>query len=114
MTKQIMILVLMIFIALSCNSVKQRIICGEIEAANTRPKIFCDVSIQFQRCRCRCFDLESFSTVDDKLCGDDFKSGNKDIYFCEGIAGFFNKDWAVEVKPKLKRLEDLKGDYCGQ
>jgi hypothetical protein len=99
----------MIFLISSC---KTRIVCSQIEAAKIAPLPLCDISFQFKRCACRCFDLNEFKTVDDMQCGGGFSSGNFSLETCEGLSGFFIEDMALEIKPKIKQLNMIKSDYC--
>lgn len=105
-------LLLMIFLA-SC---KTRIICSQIKSNTIKPIALCDLSLQFNRCRCRCFNPNTWSEVNDNLCSwkyeEPFKKGDYPIDYCEGIAGFFIEDIAREVKPKVKNLNRIKSDYC--
>ena len=39
---------------------------------------------------------------------------NYPIEFCDGIAGFSNADMAIEIKPKIKKINAIKIDYCGE
>ena len=72
----------------------------------------CDISFKFNRCRCRCFNVNNFSTVNDQYCGEAFKSGNYNLEYCDGLSGFHINDWLEEVKPKIKLLDRIKRDNC--
>lgn len=110
--KAIIMMLLMTFLV-GC---KTKIICRQIKSAIIRPLPLCDISFQFNRCRCSCFDINKFQSVNDNACtwpdGNEFKSGDYPIKTCEGVSGFFNEDWAIEVRPKIKKLARLKEDYC--
>ena len=102
-------LLLTTFLVGSCRT---KIICTEVRTATIEALPLCDISFKFNRCRCRCFNLNNFSNVDDVACGEGFKSGNYDLEYCEGISGFYIEDWALEVKPKVKKLDRIKRDNC--
>lgn len=73
-----------------------------------------DISIKFDRCRVRCFSIDKFVQVNDRYCGEAFKSGNYSLEKCEGVAGFTNRAWAIEAKPKIKKRRNLYGNLCGE
>lgn len=86
--------------------------CRQVRRYAVKPLPMCDVSFHFSRCRCRCFNLNTFSQVDDSKCGDDFESGNFPLEKCEDISGFLADDWAKEVRPKIKAINRVRRDYC--
>ena len=107
-----LIIVPLIIFLVSC---KTKIICSQVNSANIKPIPICDLSLQFNRCRCKCFDPNKWLPTDDIYCshnGESFKSGSYPIDYCEGIAGFFLEDIATEVKPKIKKLAKIKSDNC--
>jgi hypothetical protein len=79
-----------------------------------KPRVSCDVSFQFDRCRCRCFDISKVKAVDSKLCGVDWNSDVKDfpLQSCEGIAGFYLEDIAIHIKPEALELKQCVEDTC--
>jgi hypothetical protein len=109
MTKVLIILMSTIF--LGATSCKRKIICSEINSTDIKPLVSCDISFQFNRCRCRCFDLDQFQTVDDKFCSD-FRSGDYPLEYCEGLSGFFIEDMAINIKPNIIHLNEIKADNC--
>lgn len=109
MIKILMITLPMIFLSISC---KTKIICNQVNSARIENMRLCDLSLQFNRCRCRCFNINEFKTVEDAACGEDFQGGNHPIDYCEGISGFFVEDWAKEMKPKVKKLSNIRKDWC--
>lgn len=99
-------------IVLLSTSCRTKLVCSEVRRATIDYLPLCDISFKFNRCRCRCFNLNNYSTVKPALCGEDFIEGNYELEYCEGIAGFYVEDWATEVKPNVKRLIRIRGDYC--
>jgi len=72
-----------------------------------KPKILCDVSFEFDRCRCRCYDLMKIKTTEPIRCDIDSesKAWNLPIEECEGITGFYAKDLTKKILPKLKKIK---------
>ncbi len=98
-------------------SCKTKIICQQVESTKIKPIILSEVSFEFMRCRIRCFDFNEWKELDMKQCKGfesltDEKSINLPIEACDGIAGFSNEDMAIEVKPKIKKLNAIKNDVC--
>ena len=77
-----------------------------------RPQIMCDVSFQFDRCRCRCYDVMNIKTTEDKFCGETFQSGNYPIESCEGVSGFKLEQWANPIIPFMKEGKRWINDRC--
>lgn len=125
-----MILPLMIFIV-SCET-QQKIYCAQIKSATIKPLLLRDINFQFNRCRIRCFDVNTWGELPFNQCapvqaGIEFTSFKEDVIIkgkkmaenypielCDGIAGFTNTDMAVEIKPKIKKLNSIKNDLCGE
>ena len=127
--KMIIILVLVIF-STSCKTDK---ICKQIKRNKINDLAICGISFQFDRCLCHCFNLTNFERSKLSSC-DEFKEdqeldsiyatlyadkkGRKFYKFpinkCEGISGFLNGKWALEVRPKIKSLKILREDICGE
>lgn len=122
-----MIAPLMIF-TVSC---KTKIICSQVKSTQIKPLILKDINFQFNRCRARCFDFNSWEELPFNKCAshvvperfisfkeEEFsKEGvklaeNYPIEFCDGMGGFSNVDMAIEIKPKIKKLNAIKNDYC--
>lgn len=81
-----------------------------------QPRQSCDISFQFNRCRCRCLYLKNdLQTVDPKKCGLDWAENVKDfpIEHCEGIAGFFVEDIAKHIRPEALETKQCFEDSCG-
>lgn len=99
--KTIMILLLMICL-ISCN------------APQIKPVVMCDISFQFNRCRCRCYNINELKTVNPKDCGLDIDvpNWNRRLEACEGISGFFVEDWGTEIIPKAKEIKRWHEDTC--
>ena len=127
-----MTLLLMISFALSsCNAPK------------IKPLILCDASIKFDRCRCRCYNLNESKSVENEKCGlnskryvlkdvdlmtDDEISDvwglldnekaeigiNFPIERCDQIAGFSLNDWAINIDPWQKEIRQFYKDECSK
>ena len=115
---KIMILLLTIFLS-SCNmlsGVKKKIICKELKRNEIKPMIMCDLAFKpKKRCRCRCFDVGRFELANDAWCDTDdvrFETGNYPVETCAKLSGFYLKDWAVELAPKIKRANKIKNNIC--
>jgi len=98
-------------------SCKKKLVCNEIENNLIPPLILSDISFQFNRCRIRCFDFNEWKELDMKMCKGfeqltDEKSIDLPIDACDGLAGFSNEDMALEIKPRIKRLNAIKNDVC--
>ena len=69
--KMLITTLLMIFSLNACRSFEQQVICKEIDSYQIKPTPMCDISFQFSRCRCRCFDFNKWETIEDiSKCGD--------------------------------------------
>ena len=108
-TKKLIIALSIVLLSVSCRT---KIVCSEVRRATIDYLPFCDISFKFNRCRCRCFDINNYNTVDAVLCGEDFIEGDFALEYCDGIAGFYVEDWATRVRPNVIRLSRIKKDYC--
>lgn len=74
------------------------------------------MSIEFDRCRLVCFDLNKFKITNDANCkypdGSDFVTMNYSIEFCTKTSGFSLNDWATKIIPWKKELEQFYIDTC--
>lgn len=81
-----------------------------------RPLASCDISLQFNRCRCRCLNPNTWESLNLKDCKEyEELAGlavNLPIIECDGLVGFFVDDIATEIKPKVNALNGIKRDYC--
>ena len=82
------------------------------KAPKIKPQVLCDVSIEFDRCRCRCYDLMQIKAVDDSKCGDEFVSGDYDLNKCDGVAGFHINVIAEKINPCAKETKEFYQDTC--
>jgi hypothetical protein len=109
------IILLMILCLSGCRSVNTQIICAQLETHKINPIKSCDVSFKFNRCRCRCFDFNTWERLDWKKCGVE-EEGSEPISYpiesCEGISGFFLDEAAVEIRPNIKAMSRLKDNLC--
>lgn len=101
-----MIAALMIFSISSCRSFERQLICGQIQEHQIKPHELCDISFQFNRCRCREFDFNTWEALSEPE--------NRPLEYCEGIAGFHVKDIATDIRPNVKALDEIKNNLCGQ
>lgn len=119
--KQIIMLALMISLA-SC---KNQIICSQVNSAKIKPLIIKDLSLQFGRCRIRCFNLNTWESYKSLNSCDEFpddqstiEKENSEPYrdyetdYCDGVIGFDFKDVAKYIRPKIKELDAIKKDNC--
>ena len=135
--RMLMILLPMMFLSLNgCRSVTQKIICAQISDNEMKPLASGEISFQFSRCRARCLNPNTWAALKLKECTEAFPeckecnldvaeypnrkcepfcedlSKNYPLQRCEGIAGFFVEDIALEIRPKLSALNAIKKDYC--
>ena len=54
------------------------------------------------RCRVNCYNYNKMKIIKDWKCGPNFVSGNYPIEKCHGIFGISKKNFAEELKPKVK------------
>lgn len=115
--KHLLTMLLMTYLTLSTTS------CESLAKYNFKPMIHCDISFKFNRCRCRCYDLNYADTLAPKEClsedqilqldiGPEQKAWNLDLESCERYAGFSSEDWAIEVQPKTKARMDWVKSHC--
>lgn len=112
MLKNIILLLIPLLISSKCARVDVALTCKQIRSAKINSLPTCDTSFKFNRCRVRCFNLTDYRTVPDWECGQDFKSGDYPLEYCEGCAGFYVDDWPIEVRPKIKKLKNLYRNLC--
>lgn len=79
-----------------------------------RPQVACDISFQFDRCRCRCLDIVKIKSLDPSLCDLNWDSKTKDfdIETCEGITGFYIDDIIKYIKPEANKSLQCYEDTC--
>ena len=79
-----------------------------------KPKVVCDISFQFNRCRCRCIDVKNIKELDPKKCDLDWESRQLDfkLEHCDGLVGFHYEDLIAHVIPEARKsnqcFEDSK------
>lgn len=106
----------MIFLLGNSGCAIKKIVCAQVKSYEMKPLVLCDVSFQFNRCRCRCFDPNTWQSLPLNQCKE-FEGAQGDairyaINHCEGLVGFFDVDIATEIKPKVNALNGVKKDYC--
>ena len=127
--KTSMILLWTIFLS-SC--VRQAIICNQIKTSEVKPLMMYDVSFKYSRCRGRCFDANKWETLKMGACvpmitepvdtarvlfngkEETIEVINYPLEHCEDLTGFNYKDMAYEIRPKVKKLHNIKIDNCGE
>lgn len=123
--RMLMIVLPMMFLILGASSCSttQKIVCREVRDNEIKPLPLCDISFQFNRCRCRCFKFSTWESLPLNECKDlegveeagyPVTNGavNFPLKYCENLSGFSLDDMANEVRPKIKGLNNLKNDYC--
>jgi len=72
-----------------------------------KPKIMCDVSFEFERCRCRCYDLMNIKTTSPERCDveSNEENWNLPIEYCDEITGFYAEDLAKKIIPKARKIK---------
>ena len=79
-----------------------------------KPKLSCDVSFKFDRCRCRCLDIYNQKTTDPKECDLDWAEDTRNFPLeqCEGIAGFYLEDITKEIIPQARKTKQCFADQA--
>ncbi len=119
---------LMTFLVSCQSSYSTKLTCSRINAHQVKPHPMGDISFKFNRCRQRCFDMNSWSDLPLKTCkefdgftpkkikredGTTYEAVDFPLEACEGIAGFFlNPDIALDIRPNVKALHELKENIC--
>lgn len=67
-------------------------------------------SYQFQRCRVLCFNYNKLEAVDDRLCGENFVSGNYHVSECDDIIGPDAGVYAEDIRPIAKKNITVSGN----
>lgn len=113
----------------SCGSVARKLVCDQVRSLEVKPLVMKDASFQFNRCRWRCFNFNTWDALPVKSCpempqdlpifylvnkktGDKSEAVNMPLETCEGVAGFDVKDMANYIRPNIKGLAQVKKDYC--
>ena len=82
-----------------------------------------DLSIKYNRCRIRCYNIDLLETVPefncDKKLSDNFPvfydrrdnflkfiSGNYPLEVCDQLIGFYANDFAKKIKPQIRKAKD--------
>lgn len=118
MLRLIMMLLMTLCLSAKCTSVNTRIVCAQIASHQIVPVMSCDISFKYDRCRCRCFDFNSWEALELNKCpefpGKIVSKAAIDypIETCEGVVGFFLEDAALKIRPEIKALHAIKGNLC--
>lgn len=98
------LLTLLCLSASSCGTLQTKIVCAQLERHEIKPVKACDISFKFNRCRCRDFDFNKWEALSAPV--------DLPLEACEGISGFYLTDAAVEIRPQIKALSNLKDNLC--
>lgn len=114
--KQVIILLLMILTLDGCVSVTQRLACAQIKKHQIPLVPKCEISFQFVRCRCRCFDYNNWNTVPlnkcERFAGEVGNTKDFELSYCDGIDGSFLSDEATAIRPNVKALANIRANLC--
>jgi hypothetical protein len=92
---------LLMILTTSCQT---RLVCKELKKNEIKPLEKCSISFKLQRCRCRMFDLNTWTTLGEAT--------NHPLDYCDGISGYRITDEAEEIRPKVKAMSRLKENLC--
>lgn len=125
------IMLLTILWVSGCRSMNTSIVCSQLKEHEIPPIKSCDISMRLNRCRCRCFDYNSWNELPLKTCkefrdvsreeirkvrrkktGEFYEAVNYPADHCEGISGSFLDTLATEVRPRVKALHQIKENLC--
>ena len=129
MLKLTMMLLTILWVS-ACRSPNTQIVCSQLETHKIKNIKSCDISFRFNRCRCRCFNMNAWKEQPLKDCKEfsgvvpeevrKFKKKTGEVYeavnypadHCEGISGFYLDTIATEVRPNVKALNQIKENLC--
>lgn len=127
-TKLIMIMLLMMGGISGCNTVQIKMMCDQIKAMEIEPIIAYDISFKFERCRVRCFNFNTWKSLPAKSCPtmpagpviivvdsstqERSEAVNMPLNYCEGMRGFNRNDMITKIRPNIKRLNNIKVNFC--
>lgn len=90
---------------ISLASCRTSFVCSELKKQEINHVEMCDISLTFERCRCRLFDVNSWNAVS--------PAQDYPLSYCDGIAGFkLDPDITLEIRPKVKAMHRLKENLC--
>lgn len=80
-----------------------------------KKQLLCDISFQFNRCRCGCYDLNKLKAVKPQKCNIEREEWvwDEEIEYCEGVSGFFPEAIAIDIIPKIKEIKRYIKNKCG-
>ncbi len=110
-------ILLLMTLTISCQTkYKQKLICAQISRHQIPPVAKCDISFRFNRCRCRCFDLNNWNTLSLNQCSQfrdlEGTSHNFPLEYCDGVDGFFLSEEASTIRPNVKALANVRDNLC--
>lgn len=122
---KIIIALLMTFTLSSCRTTyEQKLVCSQIAKHQIPPTPLCDISFKFDRCRCRCFNYNSWSVAPLTKCErfrdlsgamslvDGEEVLDFELEYCDGIGGSFAQDQVNNIRSNVKALNLIKENLC--
>ena len=99
----LMIKLMMIFLMFSCS-------CVSIEKGPIYDLELDKLKSGINPCFVRCYDYEKLRIVEDRFCGEGFKSGNLPLEFCNETflvkKRFFNNELSDAIKFNIRQCKD--------
>ena len=114
---KITMMLLTILCLSACRTIETNLVCSQIAKHQIDPIKSCDISFKFNRCRCRCFDFNTWNQLNLNKCKEfapeeGVRAINYELEACEGITGFTLDDAANELRPNIKALSNIRGNLC--
>lgn len=100
------IAVLLISLLAGCKSPERAFVCNAITKLELGTQLICESSLTFNYCRCKKIALDSYDDLEE------FQ--DYPFNYCDGIVGFKPAEWGEDIGPKLRALNRLKVERCGQ
>jgi hypothetical protein len=82
------------------------LVCRQVARHQVPTVKLCDISIKFDRCRCRLFNTNNWTAVGEAV--------NGPLRDCEGYAGFSLEDISDSIRPNVRALDRIKRNMCGE
>lgn len=95
-------MIIMMALILCSSCVTKQLVCSRIPEFKLVE--LCDISFKYNRCRCRMIDFQTQEAVTD--------AANYPIERCDGGIVYHVDDYAIEIQPKLIKLDDLHKELC--
>lgn len=75
---------------------------GSCKGPRFKPVVLKDIDYNMERCRVRCYDLNTLKTIPGEKC--EIIPGNYPLENCAGMAGFSFEEIADEIKPRAEKI----------